>query len=38
MFRTFETEFAGRKLSVETGKYAVQANGSCLIRLSLIHI
>ena len=32
MFRTFETEFAGRKLSVEIGKYAEQANGSCLIR------
>lgn len=32
MFKTFETEFAGRKLSVEIGKYAEQANGSCLIR------
>ena len=27
MFKTFETEFAGRKLSVEIGKYAEQANG-----------
>lgn len=32
MFKTFETEFAGRRLSVEIGKYAEQANGSCLIR------
>lgn len=32
MFRTFETEFAGRKLSVEIGKFAEQANGSCLVR------
>lgn len=26
MVRVFETEFAGRKLSIETGKYAEQAN------------
>jgi len=32
MFRTFETEFAGRKLVVETGKMAGLANGSCLVR------
>jgi polyribonucleotide nucleotidyltransferase len=30
--RTFETEIAGRKVTVDTGKYAQQANGSCLIR------
>ncbi|MBR5227988.1 MAG: polyribonucleotide nucleotidyltransferase [Clostridia bacterium] len=32
MFRTFETEFAGRKLVIETGKMAGLANGSCLVR------
>lgn len=32
MVRVFETEFAGRKLSIETGKYAEQANGSCIVR------
>ena len=31
-FRTFETEYAGRKLVVETGKMAGLANGSCLLR------
>ncbi len=31
-FRTFETEVGGRKLVVETGKYAQQAGGSCVIR------
>ncbi len=31
-FRTFETEFAGRSLVVETGKLAQLANGSCLVR------
>ncbi len=31
-FRVFETEFAGRKLTVETGKMAGLANGSCLVR------
>ena len=30
--RIFETELAGRTLTVETGKYAQQAGGSCLIR------
>ncbi|MEK7653589.1 MAG: polyribonucleotide nucleotidyltransferase [Patescibacteria group bacterium] len=30
--KKFETEFAGRKLSVETGKMAKQANASCLVR------
>ncbi len=28
----FETEIGGRKVTVETGKYAGQANGSCIIR------
>lgn len=31
-FRTFETEVGGRKLIVETGKYAQQAGGACVIR------
>ncbi len=32
MFKTFETEFCGRKLVVETGKMAQLAGGSCLVR------
>ncbi len=32
MFKTFETEFAGRKLVFETGKMAGLANGSVLVR------
>ena len=32
MFRTFETELAGRKLVLETGKMAGLANGSVLVR------
>lgn len=31
-YKVFETDFAGRKLIVETGKIAQLANGSCLIR------
>ncbi len=31
-YKVFETQFAGRKLVVETGKIAQLANGSCLIR------
>ena len=30
--RVFETDFAGRKLVIETGKMAGLANGSCLVR------
>ena len=30
--RVFETEIAGRKLTVDTGKLAQLANGSCLVR------
>lgn len=30
--RIFEMEIAGRTLTVETGKYAQQANGTCLVR------
>ena len=30
--RVFETDFAGRKLIVETGKYAEQAGGACFVR------
>lgn len=32
MQRVFETTIAGRKLTVETGKYAEQAGGNCLVR------
>ncbi|MFA5022522.1 MAG: polyribonucleotide nucleotidyltransferase [Patescibacteria group bacterium] len=30
--KTFESEFAGRKLIIETGELAQQANGSCTVR------
>ena len=30
--RTFKTDYAGRELVVEIGKYAEQANGACLVR------
>ena len=30
--KVFETEIGGRKVTVETGKYAGQSNGSCIIR------
>ena len=32
MFKIYETELAGRKLSIETGKMASLANGSVLVR------
>ena len=32
MFKQFETMIGDRKLIVETGKYAEQAGGSCLVR------
>ncbi|MFZ5975559.1 MAG: polyribonucleotide nucleotidyltransferase [Bacillota bacterium] len=32
MDRVFEMELAGRKMIVETGRYAQQAGGSCLVR------
>ena len=32
MSKIYEMDLAGRKLVVETGKYAGQANGSCLLR------
>ena len=32
MKKVFETEFAGRKVVVETGEIAKQADGSCLVR------
>ena len=32
MFKCFETELAGRKLVVETGKMCGLSNGSCLVR------
>ena len=31
-FKVYSTEFAGRTLSVEVGKMAQLANGSCLVR------
>ena len=31
-FKVFETEVAGRKLTIETGKMAQLANGACLVR------
>ena len=31
-YRVFETEFAGRKLTVETGKMTQLANGACLVK------
>ena len=31
-YRVFKTDYAGRELTVEIGKYAEQANGACLIR------
>ena len=31
-FKTFETDFAGRALIIETGKVAQLANGSCFVR------
>lgn len=32
MFNVFETEYAGRKLVIETGKMAGLANGSCMVK------
>lgn len=32
MIETFTTEWAGRSLTIQTGKYAAQANGSCTVR------
>ncbi|HOV70195.1 MAG TPA: polyribonucleotide nucleotidyltransferase, partial [Clostridia bacterium] len=32
MVKNFEMDFAGRKLVIETGKYAEQANGACIVR------
>ena len=31
-YRVYETEVAGKKLVIETGKVAQQANGACLVR------
>ena len=30
--RVFKTDYAGKELIVEIGKYAEQANGACLVR------
>jgi len=32
MFKVFETEYAGKKLVIETGKMAGLANGSCMVK------
>ncbi len=32
MFRQYEADFAGRKITIETGKMARQAHGSCTVR------
>ena len=39
-FRTFETDFAGRPLVIETGKMAGLANGACLVRYgeTVVHV
>ena len=39
-FRTFETEFAGRPLVIETGKTTQLANGACLVRYgeTVVHV
>lgn len=31
-YRVFKTDYAGRELIVETGKYMEQANGACVVR------
>ena len=31
-YRIFKTQFAGRPLVIETGKFAQLANGSCMVR------
>jgi len=31
-FKVFKTQIGGREVTVETGKYAQQANGSCIVR------
>ena len=38
--RTFKTDYAGRELVVEIGKYAEQANGACLVRCgeTVVHV
>ena len=39
-YRTFETDFAGRPLVVETGKMTQLANGACLVRYgeTVVHV
>ncbi|MDD6489330.1 MAG: polyribonucleotide nucleotidyltransferase [Clostridia bacterium] len=39
-YRTFETDFAGRPLVVETGKITQLANGACLVRYgeTVVHV
>ena len=39
-FKRYETDFAGRPLTVETGKMAQLANGECLVRYgdTVVHV
>jgi len=39
-YRTFETDFAGRPLVIETGKMTQLANGACLVRYgdTVVHV
>ena len=34
----FETDFGGRKLIVESGKYAMQSNGTCIVKCGDTHV
>ena len=36
-YHVFETEFAGKKISFETGKMCCLAGGSCLVRYGQRH-
>lgn len=31
-FKQYKTTYAGRELTIETGKYCGQTNGSCVVR------
>ncbi len=39
-YRVYKTDFAGRPLTVETGKMAQLANGECLVRYgeTVVHV
>ena len=36
MIKTYETELAGRKLTIETGRIAELANGSVMVRYGAV--